>query len=79
MSVMNNIENTYVRYDDLVEVVGDKVIKSRIKQINQKMIDFLDINNLNEVAYINNMALTHAIIDYFWDIHRLKIYQKMNI
>lgn len=74
---MNNIENTYVKYDDLVEVVGDDIIQSRIKQISQEMIDFLDATKLNDIAYIHKMALTHAIMDYFSDIQRLKDYQKI--
>lgn len=74
---MINIENTYVKYDDLIEKVGEQVIESRIEQISQEMIDFLNINQLNTVAYIHQMALTHAIMDYFSDIQRLKDYQKI--
>lgn len=75
---MINIENTYVRYEELVEAVGGEgVIKSRIQQISQEMIDFLKINHLEETAYIHEMALTHAIMDYFSDIQRLKDYQKI--
>lgn len=74
---MNNIENTYIRYDDLVAVVGEKVIESRIAQISQEMLDFLEINNLEHVAYVHQMALTHAIMDYFSDIQRLKDYQQI--
>lgn len=74
---MNNIENTYIRYDDLVSVVGLEVIESRIQQISKEMLDFLAINNLEQVAYINHMALTHAIMDYFSDIQRLKDYQQI--
>ena len=75
---MNNIENTYVKYDDLVANVGQDVIESRIHQISQEMIDFLKSNNLEETAYIHHMALTHAIMDYFSDIQRLKDYQKID-
>lgn len=74
---MNNIENTYVRYDDLVSVVGQDVIESRIQQISQEMLDFLEINSLEQVAYIHQMALTHAIMDYFSDVQRLKDYQQI--
>ncbi len=74
---MNNIENTYVRYDEMLEEVGESVIKSRIEQISQEMLDFLEVNQLNEKAYIHEMALTHAIMDYFSDIQRLKEYQKI--
>ena len=74
---MNNIENTYVNYAKLVSIVKEEVIESRIEQISQEMLDFLVTNDLNEVAYINTMALTHAIMDYFSDIQRLKDYQEI--
>lgn len=75
---MNNIENTYTDYNELIEAVGgEDIIKSRIKQISQEMLDFLAINRLEEIAYINEMALTHAIMDYFSDVQRLKDYQKI--
>lgn len=74
---MNNIENTYIKYDELVAEVGQDVIESRIKQISQEMLDFLSMNDLEGVAYIQEMALTHAIMDYFSDVQRLKDYQKI--
>ena len=74
---MNNIENTYIKYDDLVNIIGEKVIESRIQQISQEMLDFLKSNELEEIAYIHEMALTHAIMDYFSDIQRLKDYQQI--
>lgn len=39
------------------------------------MLDFLKTNDLLKIAYIHEMALTHAIMDYFSDIQRLKDYQ----
>ena len=72
---MNNIENTYVKYDELVQKFTEKVIKSRLNQISEEMLDFLRTYNLTEVAYINEMALSHAIMDYFSDVSRLKEYQ----
>lgn len=75
---MNNIENTYVRYDDVVSAVGgEKVIESRIEQISQEMLEFLKINNLEQTAYVHEMALTHAVMDYFSDVQRLKDYQQI--
>ena len=67
---MNNIENTYINYDELVKSVTKEVIESRIRQISQEMLDFLGSNSLEEIAYVNEMALTHAIMDYFADIQR---------
>ena len=76
---MINIENTYINYDELVKAIGgEKIIKSRIEQISQEMLDFLEKNELVEIAYIHEMALTHAVMDYFSDIQRLKDYQKID-
>jgi len=72
---MNNIENTYADYSELISLVGMETIESRIKQISQEMLDFLETNDLQKIAYIHEMALTHAIMDYFSDIQRLKDYQ----
>lgn len=74
---MNNIENTYIRYDDLVSAVGSETIGSRIQQISQEMLDFLQMNELDHIAYIHQMALTYAIMDYFSDVQRLKDYQQI--
>lgn len=37
---MNNIENTYIKYDELITLVGHEVIESRIQQVSQEMLDF---------------------------------------
>lgn len=74
---MNNIENTYVKYEELVSAVGLDVIENRIQQISQEMLDFIEVNELDQVAYIHQMALTHAIMDYFSDVQRLKDYQQI--
>lgn len=74
---MNNIENTYVDYDDLIQAVGQDVLERRIGQLNQEMLEFLKSNELDGIAYVNQMALVHALMDYFSDIQRLKDYQKI--
>lgn len=72
---MEHIENTYISYDELIEAVGADMIESRIRQISQEMVDFLEVRELSGVAYIHQMALAHAVMDYFSDIQRLKDYQ----
>lgn len=74
---MQNIENTYVNYEELVSKVTKEKIQSRIEQISKEMLDFLKDNDLLEIAYVHDMALTHAVMDYFSDIQRLKEYQKI--
>ena len=52
---MNNIENTYINYDELISTIGKEVIESRIEQISQEMLDFLEVNELEETAYIHHI------------------------
>ena len=60
---MYNIENVYINYDELVEIVGEDTIRRRIEQIALEMKKFLENWNLEDLAYINEMLLTHAIMD----------------
>lgn len=71
---MNNIENTYIKYDELVEKIGKEKIENRLLQITQEINDFLTCYELNDIAYANHIALTHAVMDYFSDVQRLKEY-----
>lgn len=74
---MRNIENTYTNYEELVNKVGEEVIESRIKQIAYEMTEFIKTYELLDSVYIHEMLLTHAVMDYFSDIQRLKDYQKI--
>lgn len=74
---MRNIENTYTNYEELVNKVGEEVIESRVKQIAYEMTEFLKTYELLDSVYIHEMLLTHAVMDYFSDIQRLKDYQKI--
>ena len=74
---MINIENTYISYEELVNKIGEEIIQNRLMQLDQEMKEFLNVNNLNDIAYVNQMALSHAVMDYFSDIQRLKEYQKI--
>ncbi len=72
---MYNIENTYTNYDELIQIVGEEVVESRIEQIAFEMTNFLKNYELLDVVYVHEMLLTHAVMDYFSDIQRLKEYQ----
>lgn len=76
---MHNIENTYDNYDELLARVGKEVVESRITQLNTEMSVFLKNYKLEDSVYIHQMALTHALMDYFSDIQRLKDYQKKQL
>ncbi len=74
---MINIENHYMDYNGLLNSVGIEKIEGRIKQIYQEMTDFLNEYDLNSVAYIHEILLYHAVMDYFSDVQRLKDFQEI--
>ncbi len=74
---MNNIENVYSDYDELLREFGEDTIRERFEQILTEMRKFIEETEMQEVAVINEMALTHALMDYFSDVFRLKAYQKI--
>lgn len=74
---MLNIENTYITYDELVKEETKEVIEERLKQLYTEMSSFIKENGLQDIVFIQEMALNHAVMDYFSDIQRLKDYQKI--
>ena len=74
---MRNIENTYVTYDKLVTEIGEEVIENRLMQLQYEMQEFIKSNDLSDKVFIHEMALTHAVMDYFSDIQRLKEYHEI--
>lgn len=72
---MENIENTYVKYDEIVMEFGEDTIKARFEQIYEEMRAFIQVYELENIAQINQVILMQALMDYFSDIYRLKKYQ----
>ena len=68
---MRNIENIYTDYNGLVDEKTEKVIKNRIKQLHAEMQAFIDSNKLQDKVFIHQMALNHAVMDYYSDIQEL--------
>lgn len=69
---MINIQNVYTSYADLIAYFGEEKIKERFHTIYLEIESYF--KNLDiEVDYkIDDIILTHAILDYFSDIRRLK-------
>lgn len=74
---MNNIENTYVNYDEIVREFGEDVVQSRFEQIYEEMTAFIQEQQLEGVVRVNDVVLMQALLDYFSDVSRLKAYQKI--
>lgn len=75
---MNNIENTYINYEEIVSEFKPEVIQSRFEQIYEEMKAFIRRMGLEEIAKINAEILMQALLDYFSDVYRLKKYQKIS-
>lgn len=74
---MKNIENTYVNYSELVMEFGEGTIKDRFEQIYEEMQSFIRVYKLEAIAQVNQVILMQALLDYFSDIYRLKMYQEI--
>ena len=74
---MYNIENTYVNYEEIIAEFTEEKVASRLDQIRLEMECFIREFELENVAYVHELALDHAVMDYFSDIHRLKEYQEI--
>lgn len=73
---MRNIVALYKNYSDQVEEFGgEKIVSRRIDQISNEMKEFIKVHDLESIAEINEVLLFHAVLDYFSDIQRLKVYQ----
>lgn len=75
---MNNIENVYTNYDQLLKEFGEEKIRFRFQQILEEMNAFLVETDLREKTRVDELLLMHAVLDYFSDISRLKNYQEID-
>lgn len=74
---MRYISSSYETYDELISAFGEEKISDRIEQISSEMSDFIAAHALDEDVYVHDLALTHAVMDYFSDIKRLKDYAEI--
>jgi hypothetical protein len=66
---MNTIEKIYTNYDGLLEEFSEEVIQSRYAVFYEEFAKSLGIR---EKIQISESLLSHAVLDYFTDISRLK-------
>lgn len=74
---MENIENTYVDYEEIVREFTEDVIRSRFEQIYEEMKAFIVSLNIDDIVKINDVILMQALMDYYSDVYRLKKYHKI--
>ena len=69
---MNTIEKIYTNYDGLLEEFSEEVIQSRYAVFYEEIEEFAKRLGIREKIQISESLLSHAVLDYFTDISRLK-------
>ena len=69
---MNTIEKIYTNYDGLLEEFSEEVIQSRYAVFYEEIEEFAKSLGIREKIQISESLLSHAVLDYFTDISRLK-------
>lgn len=69
---MINIASIYLDYEETIQKFSEEKIRSRYENIHHEMSSFINNYDLKENLAIDEVALTHAVLDYFTDVARLK-------
>lgn len=76
---MNKITAEFIEADSLLQDFvkdNDKFIE-RFAALYDCMSNFIDVAGLNEKVKINKLALGYALVDYFEDVRRLKVFHNI--
>ena len=66
------MQETLLRYDEILEYFGEKTIKDRFKFFYDKMSEYIAARDLKGILSINEGILQQLVMDYFTDVYRLK-------
>jgi len=69
---MDNISFDYYGCDDLIKAFGKNEIKKRWNTLCTQLEEFLAENKLSSAAYVNKLLLANVILDFYYDIKRIK-------
>ena len=69
---MDNISSNYYGCDELIEAFGKDKIAQRWDTLYTQLDEFLVQNNLSSVATVNKLILANVLLDFYYDIKRLK-------
>jgi len=62
----------YSRCDEIIKIFGKDKLEGRWNNLFEQMNIFLKDNNYSSLARVDEFLLSNAVIDYFFDIKRLK-------
>ncbi len=74
---MDRISHLYDDYKDIIDEFGKDRIQERFNDLYVAYDKFISKCGFQESVKINDYILTHAIMDYFTDISRLKHFHKI--
>ncbi len=69
---MNNIENIYLDYGPIIQEFTEEKVRAGYENLYREMQQFLGDYELAKYLKVDEVALTHGMLDYFTDISRLK-------
>lgn len=71
------MQETSLGYDEIVAYFGKETVEDRYKYLYEKMREYIDATNQNEVLCVKMSLLQQAVMDYFSDVYRLKTFHKI--
>ena len=74
---MNNIENVYINYRNVLDEFTEDVIMDRYRILYQEIKEFLENTKIGRHVRIDEVILMHAVLDYYSDLSRLKQFHKI--
>lgn len=78
---MKNIKSDFTNYSNIIEKVGEERISERLYalyNLYKKFCTQMGYNDGKDI-FMNGRILTHAILDYFTDITRLKNFHNIKL
>lgn len=72
------MQETLLRYDEILEYFGEQTIKDRFKFFYDKMSEYIVARDLKGILSINEGILQQLVMDYFTDVYRLKKFHRID-
>lgn len=69
---MINIENIYTDYNDLVNEFTADNIQGTLTSLMGEIDNFTKSLSITDAVHVDDVILTHAVLDYYSDVSRLK-------
>ena len=77
---MNSMHSVFIEADDILKeyVKNNDKFKKRYETLMVEMDEFLEATGYTENARVDGLVLGYLLVDYFEDIHRLKLFHNVD-